>query len=355
MTTVHAIRGYVTKRIRARGRGAAIIGAAGTSLLSRGLSIITSLSTVPIVLHHLGPQRYGVWMAAIALSAFFTMADGGVTKGLIAEVAKAHGAHDRAAIRRLISSALTATVTFVVLLGVAAVLAVGAVDWTWAFNLSDPALGREARNTILTIVLCYGFSWIATVIREARVGMLQAAAVNLWDATGLALGFAGIAAAAHFGWGLVAIAGIWTGGPALMRAVSALWFLRTEGRDLVPTWRDVDAATCRRLVSAGSIFVIYALTTVLATQCDQVLIARFLGPEAVTQYTIVQRLFQQPQVLVMLGLVAQWPAYGEALGRGDTAWIRRHFRWSLPGYAAFAAVLAGLLVVFGLITAVNVS
>jgi O-antigen/teichoic acid export membrane protein len=324
---------------------AAVLGTAVTSVMTRGISIIASLLTVPIVLHHLGEQRYGLWMAAIALSTFFTMADGGITKGLLSEVSRAFGAQDLPRIRMLVGSALATIGAFVLAFAVLVVLVTNLVDWTWAFNLSDPALGHEARYAVLTISLCYVLAVIPAVIRETRVGMLQGAVVNLWDTAGLVIGFVGVVLAAQWGFGLVAIAGIWTGAPTMMRVANALAFLWGQGRDLVPGRHDIDLATCRRLISAGGAFMLYTLTLVLAIQSDQVLIARFLGPEAVTQYSIVQRLFNQPQVIVALGLIAQWPAYGEALGRGDDAWIRRHFRWSLIGYVAFSAVISGLLTV----------
>jgi O-antigen/teichoic acid export membrane protein len=342
---VGLVRKLSLQSTKIRGTGAAVLGTVVTSMVTRSISIIASLLTVPFVLHHLGEQRYGVWMAAIALSTFFTMGDGGITKGLLSEVSHAFGARDRPRIRMLIASALATTCIFVLIFSIVVVVVTNVVDWTWAFNLSDPELGWEAGCAVLTISLCYVLAFIPTVIRETRVGMLEGTVVNLWDATGLVIGFVGVVLAVQWGFGLVAIAGIWTGAPTIMRAANALVFLGGQGRDLVPSRHDIDLATCRSLISAGGTFMLYTLALVLAVQSDQVLIARFLGPEAVTQYSIVQRLFNQPQVIVTLGLIAQWPAYGEALGRGDDAWIRRHFRWSLIGYAAFSAVISCLLAV----------
>ena len=75
-------------------------------LFTRGFSIALSLLSVPLVLRYAGQERYGLWMTAIAVSSLFGIADGGVTNGLIALTAKAHGADDRARVRALISSAL---------------------------------------------------------------------------------------------------------------------------------------------------------------------------------------------------------------------------------------------------------
>jgi len=334
---------FVDGFVRGGGRSAAVLRTAFVSMLARGFSIVSSLVTVPIVLHHLGAERYGVWMAAIALATWFMIADGGITKSLIAQVAQAHGADDRTRIRILVGSAIAMTVAFTLLFFVAVLIGVRLVDWTWVFNLSDPALGREAGSAVTIICACYALAFPATVVRETRLGLLQGGAVNTWDLGGSMLGFAGLVTVVSLGYGLELIAAVWSGAPALARTVGALVFLWGEGRDIVPSWRDVRPAVCRSLLGGGSVFMIYTLALALSVQSDQILIARFLGAEAVADYSVVQRLFNQPPVLVTLFLAAQWPAYGEALGRGDFDWIRRHFRQTLIGFMIVGTILCGLL------------
>jgi O-antigen/teichoic acid export membrane protein len=339
------LAGLVRRIMHGRGRNSAVLRTALASLITRGFSIIASLITVPIVLHHLGTERYGVWMAAIALTTLFAMADGGITNGLIALVSNAYGAGDRARIRVLVGSALAATSAFVFLFLAAVLIAVRLVDWTWAFNLSGPAIGRDAAMVISILCLSYALAMPATVVRQARLGLLQGASVNIWDFCGTVLAFTGLVAAVLLGYGLVTIAAVWVAGPVLVRSVSALMFLAGPGRDLRPSWRDISTSACRTLVASGGMFMIYTLTQALSVQSDQILIARFLGADSVADYSIVQRLFSQPQVLVTLVLIAQWPAYGEALGRGDVAWIGQYFKHSLmalTGIAAIACVLLGI-------------
>ena len=348
MTIDSVLRQWVRLKQAALGSGrtSAVLRTGLTSIATRAASVLASLLTVPLVLHHVGPERYGVWMAAISLSAFFSLADGGVTKGLIAEVAKAHGADDRTRIRILVASALATTLAFGFFFVPAALITVGLVDWTWAFNLSRPELGREAAAVVATICLTYGLSYPVTVIRETRLGMLQGAAVNLWDLAGLAAGFFGLVLAVWIGLGLWPIAAIWSGCPMLARWIAAIVYLGGAGRDYVPSLHHIEPAVSRVLVASGAVFVTYTLLQALAVQSDQILIARFLGAGQVANYAVVQRLFLQPQVLITLGLAAQWPAYGEALGRGDMAWIRKHLTQSLILYTTFAIVVCGLLAVF---------
>ena len=228
----------------------------------------------------------------------------------------------------------------------ATLAAVSFVDWTWALNLSSPELGREAGGMIAAICLCIAAATPPTVFRQARLGLLHGARVNLWDFAGLVAGFAGLFFATWAGFGLVAIAVIWAGAPVLARTAGAAAFLIGSGRDLRPSPRYIETAASRDLLSSGSVFVFYSVTQLLALQSAPVLIARFLGTAAVADFSVVQRLFQQPQVLIWIVLVAQWPAYAEAYGRGDMSWIERHLKQSLLWYTVFAAFSYGLLGVF---------
>ena len=61
----------------------------------------------------------------------------------------------------------------------------------------------------------------------------------------------------------------------------------------------------------------------LAMNADYLVIAHVLGPESVTTFSVPARLFAQLGLLVSLVNLPLWPANGEALARGDVAWVRR--------------------------------
>jgi len=332
------VRGLVRSAALGKSRGAIVARMAFASIATRGFSVVASLLTVPIVLHHLGAERYGLWTATLALAGLFTIADGGIANSLISHVSRAHGAGDRAAIRVLIGSGLAATAAFGLAFIPLVLIAVHFVNWTWAFNLPDAAMGREAGFVIASICLCYALGLPATVIRQARLGLLQGTAVSLWDLAATIVSVGALVVAVLLGGGITVMAVVWAAVLALARSASAVIFLIGSGRDIRPSWRDVRPAACRVLIASGVVVLLYTLSQAFAVQSDQILIARLSGIKAVTAYAIVQRLFNQPQILMTMFLAAQWPAYGEALGRGDDEWIRRHFIRTLIVLTACAAV-----------------
>jgi O-antigen/teichoic acid export membrane protein len=65
------------------------------------------------------------------------------------------------------------------------------------------------------------------------------------------------------------------------------------------------------------------VTNAIIYSADNIIIARVLGPEAVTNYAVPSKLFMLVQNIVYMSLAPLWPAYGEANARGDDAWAKR--------------------------------
>jgi O-antigen/teichoic acid export membrane protein len=56
---------------------------------------------------------------------------------------------------------------------------------------------------------------------------------------------------------------------------------------------------------------------------DNIIIARLLGPEAVTDYAVPAKLFFLVPSFLYMVLAPLWPAYAEAYARGDLQWARK--------------------------------
>jgi len=80
---------------------------------------------------------------------------------------------------------------------------------------------------------------------------------------------------------------------------------------------------------------------------DNVVIAQVLGGAAVAVYAVPQKLFSFVSMLVSIAITPLWPAYGEALARGDVVWVRRAFLASLRLTLATTVPLCTLLAFAG--------
>ena len=68
------------------------------------VNVATLLISVPMTLHYLGPERYGLWMAMSSAVYVLSFADLGIGNALINYVANAYGRDDRPSIREAVST-----------------------------------------------------------------------------------------------------------------------------------------------------------------------------------------------------------------------------------------------------------
>jgi O-antigen/teichoic acid export membrane protein len=80
---------------------------------------------------------------------------------------------------------------------------------------------------------------------------------------------------------------------------------------------------------------------------DNILIGHLLGPPTVAQYAVVQKLIGLAYMAPTVILTPLWPAYGEALSRGDVDWVRLTFRKALFFSALTSSIIAVGLIAFG--------
>lgn len=337
---------YVVRKLFGSDRDAIVFRNIASSLLARGFSIISTLVMIPIILNEFGVERYGVWVIAISLGSLFALADFGVVNSMLSYFSKAFGQSDGNAMQRLFNSTLLMSfiATFALIVGL--FVATQIIDWVWFFGVANADLAREASWVVFLTGAGIAIQFPLAAVRHARLGMLQGVAVNLWDLAGSLLATISLVIAAVNGADIITCAALWTLLPALPKAMSAALFLLFDKRAPSPTRNDVNWPTSKLLLIAGGVFTLSGLCQALAVQSDQILIANILGIAEVAPYSVVQRLFSQPQIFVALLVAAQWPSYGEALGRGDGDWIKKHFIQSLGVITAFAFLCAAFLAIF---------
>ena len=87
-------------------------------------------------------------------------------------------------------------------------------------------------------------------------------------------------------------------------------------------------------------FFVLQLAASLAFSADNFIIARTLGAVRVPEYAVPQRMFALISMMSAMLVTPLWPAYGEAVSRGDFPWIRHTLRRSLLGVFAGSAIAA---------------
>lgn len=332
-------------RSQERYRRAALtaVGSAG----AKGASFLTSLISVPLAIRYLGPERYGLWITVTSVSAVLAFADFGMGSGLMNAVAEASGRDDREAARRYVSSAL------LMLSGVALAVAMGFalvyrfVPWARVFNVSSSSAVSEAGPAVAVFVVFCLLSIPLGIVQRVQMAYQEGFRANIWQAAGSALALAGVLLAIRLRCGLSWLVAALSGGPVVALALNGWAEFRWAKPWLSPSRHCFDWRSARKITGMGVLFVVLQVAAALILTSDNIVIAQVLGAAAVAQYAVPMRLFDVLGSAAGILFMPLWPAYGEALARGDLRWVRKTVVRSQNLTLLICGLPAALLVVFG--------
>lgn len=320
---------------------------AATSVVAKGTAFVTTAVSVPLTLSYLGSERFGVWMTLSALIALLSFTDLGLGNSLLNSVAHAAGRDDRRLIRANISSGIAMLLAVAVGLGLLFAAIFDHVPWAGIFNVrSAPALD-EAGPAAAVLVVCFLVGMPVGALQQVRLGLQQGYLNSIFVGAGNIGGLVLVVWAIHMRLGLPWLVLAMAGAPLLATLVNGLALL-ARSPWLRPSLRDVNFAVARSLLRVGLLFLVLQLAVAVAYTSDSIIIAAMIGPSAVAEYAVVIKLFMIPTLMVGFALAPLWPAYREALSRGDVGWVQKTFRQSIRMSLWVAGPVSAALVVLGL-------
>ena len=312
---------------------------------ARVAAIAISFVTIPLAINYLGAEQYGLWVTISAVTSMLMFADFGLGNGLMNAIANAYGRNDRTAAQRAVSSAFLMLTAVAGVGAVAFALAYGSIPWATVANVSTEAAAAEAGPTVLVFFLCFAVNLPLGLVQRIQYGYQEGFEVSLWMAFGSLLALAGLVAAiqlrATLPWLVLALAG----GPVVATALNAIAVFTRRHPDLRPRFRLATGRVAMSLIRVGLLFFVLQVAVAVAFQSDVVVAARILGPAAAAEYSVALRLFLLVPTILSMVFLPLWPAYGEAIQRGDIAWLRRTLiRTTALGVVVTTASSAFLLI-----------
>jgi O-antigen/teichoic acid export membrane protein len=317
------------------------------SALSSVIGISASLISVPLALHYLGIERYGLWMTIGAVITVLGFSDLGINNGLINGIAKAHGRDDRQLARQYVSSAFFFLVAVALILGAAFAIAYPWIHWSSIFRVRSAQAMSEVGPAVAVITCCFLINIPTGIVSRVQSGYQEGFIANLWSSLGSILSLLFLLLVIHIHGSLALLVLAMAGAPIVALVLNGAFEFGIQRPWLFPSWRYVKPGVSKSLLRLGSLFFILQIDGAIAYSSDNIVLAAVLGPEAVSQYAVPAKLFSLVTLATSFLTVPLWPAYGEALARGDHHWIRRTLYRSLVLCAGVSVILSVALVSFG--------
>jgi O-antigen/teichoic acid export membrane protein len=320
---------------------------ASTSYLAKGLTVLMSFVSVPLTVHYLGAELYGVWLTISSLLLWVALTDFGLAgNALVYVLSETVGKDDRVSARRYTASAFWALVTIALVIGVVFTAAFQFIPWRAVFRVSEATSTQELEWTcalVLTLfVINLPLSLVWSVYNAHRDGYVA----NMWGIAYGVISLLGLIVVTRSHGGLPQLVIALSGVPALVLLASAYHAFVWRYPWLAPVPSAVRWTCIRRLLKLGGKYMIMQLASLGIYQSQAMIITQMLGPSKVMIFVVAFKIINLPVELTYLGTVPFISAFSEAKARRDWNWIKSAFKNTTFVSIVLGVPLAAALALF---------
>jgi len=306
-----------------------------------------SLLTVPLTLNYLGSERYGMWLTISSMIALLSVTDLGVGNGLLNVVTHTIARGELKETRRQISSALVLLTLLAVVLAALFAFCYPIIPWAHVLAVSSPQAVSEAGPAVAAWLACFLIGLPVSVAAQVRIGRQEGYVAQIAAIAGNVASVCALLVAILTRQGLPSLVIAMAGPPLVAAAVNGLVLFRRDAPELCPSLALADIRTGLGLLRTGFLFFVLQVAIAVAFTSDTLVVAQLVGPKGVAEYGVAFKLFMIPSSIVAITFSPLWPAYGDAIARGDVPWARSTLARSVKAGLLFSVPIAFMLVAFG--------
>lgn len=294
-------------------------------MTARVSNIITGMLSVPITLHYLGEDLYGVWMALTGFVAFLSFYDFGIGTGLRNLLIECNAKNDLESPRKLIGNAL------LVLSGLAAFLIVVAftvlphLPWGDLIKCKNPVSVLQILPTAQAVLVMFALGLPITQLQNIANAFQRGYWGYLCFLVGRILGFLFVIWCVRADQPLWMLAGGYVGIPFLVTLIGWAVFL-AAAPGLRPWPIRPERVLIRNLFGVGFYVLVHHLSFAMINTSGLLLIANTVSAASGVPFSITQQMLGVSNVLIASLLIGVSVAVGEAWHRHDYGWIRTTIR-----------------------------
>jgi O-antigen/teichoic acid export membrane protein len=273
-----------------------VIKSARIAAINKALGICCRLITIPLLINHLGQERYGLWVTIASFSAYVLILDFGIGSSLINKLTVLYTSFDRDNADVFVSSALLVLSSVVVCCGILAFLIIPNIDWGVLFKLSNDELGREALWSVSIVLLIFFLQLPFSIILKIPYAMQEGWLTESYQILGTVISLVGIVLGVLVGAGFNVII-ISLAGSTLFSEVFLLTHLLLSGK-----YRFVLPSLSKFIEHFGDLsrasldFMLMQTVSILVNNLQFTLLAVYKGAGAVASYGLITQVLIALQV-----------------------------------------------------------
>jgi len=278
----------------------------GYNLLTQGFLVIIAIWAIPILVHKLGDERFGILVLLWALVGYFSFLDLGISRANTKFLSEAITLGDRNLSARIVWTSLIFSAGFGIISMVIILLGTPFLLLT-VFKVT-PLLYEETSQAFLYAALSIPFMLIFGTIKGVQMAFLRFDLMNTLQGGMSVIQWAGSVGLVWFGMGLKEIILL----TFVLRMLSAIISFSLLPLQIPSFFKNInlwDKSIILKLLGFGGWVSVSQLVSPLFMYLDKILIGAFLTLTAVAYYSVPQEVFSRLLIIPMSLSIVLFPIF----------------------------------------------
>ncbi|MDR0686787.1 MAG: MATE family efflux transporter [Dysgonamonadaceae bacterium] len=316
-----------------------------TSLLIKGVTIITSVIMIPVTINYANPERNGLWLTLYSMVLWLTLFDIGFGNGMKNRLAEAKAAGNNLLARKYISSTYAIVCLICITVFMLFCLLNPHLDWPAILKNDIPEYNNEITGLIWIFVGAFCFTFVLNLLKFIVMADQRPAIAAFLDMIGQLLTLAGICVLAKTTEPSLIYLGFVSGfTPVVVYIIASVYLFNNRYKKWKPSFHLVDFHLCRNMMKLGVKFFITTSAAFMVLQTIPFLIQRMTSPVEVTNYNTSFRLFAVFFNIVGIIIIPYWSSFTDAYAKGDFEWMKKSVSYLNKTFLTFLVIQLVLLV-----------
>ena len=321
------------------------------STVAQGVSIaiqtLFGIISVPLLINYLGKEGYGLMLAVTSILSWTYLSDLGVSLAAKNGLISAFANKDEEIGSAYITTAMViiSILSFVLLITFLSVWRV--IPWDLFFKLNS-----ESYRAVIKPLILISFLLIIIKMPLCLVGVIFSSAqreyyYSIFVAIGIAFSFIFILISIKNKFDIVVLSAFRQGAALVPLIILWLLALRYKFKWLKIRFSLLSFKIFSDMFKSSLSFFSVQISMILLYQLDYFLVNWLLGTSTVPEYSLPVMLFTYANTFVSMLVMPLWPAFGDALHKGEVLWVKKIFRRILVIAMGLAFIISLFLCVLG--------
>src|SRR6267143_5443066 len=266
------------------------------NLLTQGFLVILAVWSLPVLVHELSKEAFGLLMLVWTFVGYFTLLDFGISRASTKFLAEALALRDVNEIRRVVWTSISLS-TMLGIITAGAVVAATPLLVHGVFKI-DAAFAQESTATFMLAAAGIPFMLAFGVVKGFQMALQRFDLVNIFQTIMGIFQWVGSVVLLWLGFGLWEII-LLTVGVRIALSVISLFQLSYLIPGIWKSIRFLDIAACKKFFSFGGWLTISQIISPLFLYLDRILIGALLSVSAIAYYAVPQEALTRLLIIPM--------------------------------------------------------